>query len=880
MSENNQTIKKNRKKGFFILMFFIFISLMLIITQVSCCLGVNLMEQSVSVSDTIEDPGLRETETAETIPEKSTTLKWPQLHLISKLKVPGQAIDVKAEGGYAYLTNDLGILFIIDVRDKENPVITGKCTGIDAANIVLIQEEYAYVSYTSWMESEEPAGDTAAGSEEGGPDIYSICGFKIINIEDKRNPYIAGDYISGQYQKKSVQDLHIDGDYAYLNTTLLYTDRSDSRFELIDIKNKKRPELIGSCEIEGQPNGLFVQGDYAYLNNTYYDFQKKEYRDTSNFFVIDIKSKKSPRVINSCEVPANSWSVYVRDDKAYLTSSVFDPGSQDYINSVLQIVDITDPDNPEVLGKCGITGGAWEIDSKDDYLLISNNEGGVSAVDISDSSNPSVVSVINTSGNSYDIAISGDYGYIADGFGGLKIIGLQKKEEGEGMILEEQEYDENRAPVAALEVFGDETEGGYYVKNNPVFLSAIDSYDPDDDKIEFAWQINDIDIIDNYSSSSMINMVYENYGIDSAISEKGDEVVCFFENPGKYELSLTVEDGNLSDIEKVTIEITDQIPVINPIKEHTFDVEIECIMLNNSDILLKDIECFLKTPQSYYPYQLVNSVEASTSDADEVFDGSRNLITHLEYDKSLTVGEGEELKASIISNVSMYEYDFKNINTKGLDYAQDDMDLINYTGEDLFIDIDDPVIITAAKKAVGNETDPVDIARKLYFYVINKLYYDFPRAEEEDYEFMNASEILKTGKGVCADYAILYTALLRASGIPSRIVAGIPVMLTLKQKDNELDVGHAWVEVKLPGYGWVPVDITQEYGFMNIDYFLNLSTEKGTSFLYERQTMDPENYYFDGFLYDWDETETPDVKQSLIFRVKNLELDDILSFNS
>ena len=37
----------------------------------------------------------------------------PNSYLVSKLKVPGQAIDVDISGNYAYLTNDLGVLYVI-----------------------------------------------------------------------------------------------------------------------------------------------------------------------------------------------------------------------------------------------------------------------------------------------------------------------------------------------------------------------------------------------------------------------------------------------------------------------------------------------------------------------------------------------------------------------------------------------------------------------------------------------------------------------------------------------------------------------------------------------------------------------------------------------
>ncbi|MBA7495138.1 hypothetical protein ES702_05717 [subsurface metagenome] len=160
--------------------------------------------------------------------------------------------------------------------------------------------------------------------------------------------------------------------------------------------------------------------------------------------------------------------------------------------------------------------------------------------------------------------------------------------------------------------------------------------------------------------------------------------------------------------------------------------------------------------------------------------------------------------------------------------------------------------------------------------MVDNLYYDFPRAEEEDYEFLYASEILERRKGVCADYAILYTALLRSAGIPARLAAGIPVYTILFEEEKEIDVGHAWVEVKLPGYGWIPIDITVEDNFMSENYYLDITMEKGPGYLYENTTMDPWSYYYDGFIFSWDSTEIPETEQEFYFRVIGLDLKDII----
>ncbi|GAI70947.1 unnamed protein product, partial [marine sediment metagenome] len=88
------------------------------------------------------------------------------------------------------------------------------------------------------------------------------------------------------------------------------------------------------------------------------------------------------------------------------------------------------------------------------------------------------------------------------------------------------------------------------------------------------------------------------------------------------------------------------------------------------------------------------------------------------------------------------------IESSNLSYNEGDEDLEIYTTDDLFVDSDNPKIYNTAKSLIKDETRPIEIAKILYNYVVRNLYYDFPRAEEEDYEFLYASEILERGKGV------------------------------------------------------------------------------------------------------------------------------------
>ena len=71
--------------------------------------------------------------------------------------------------------------------------------------------------------------------------------------------------------------------------------------------------------------------------------------------------------------------------------------------------------------------------------------------------------------------------------------------------------------------------------------------------------------------------------------------------------------------------------------------------------------------------------------------------------------------------------------------------------------------------------------------------------------------LFETRRGYCEHFASSFTVLMRAAGIPARVVVGyqggevnpLSRHLTVRQSN-----AHAWSEVLLPGEGWVRVDPT------------------------------------------------------------------------
>ncbi len=737
-----------------------------------------------------------------------------------QLKIPGQAIDVDLRGTYAYLTDDLGQMYIIDFSDKREPRIVGKLRDIHSANIVIVQDDFAYISFTSW------------NSEPGR--LFTECGFKIIDIKRPESPRTVGQYLSGSGTEKWVQVMFIQKDYAYINSTEILEGKKVSQLEIVDISDKKNPKLVSCMGIEGQPWSVYVQGDYAYINSTIYD-NRLPLGQEGRFFVVDISSKENPRITGSCRVPESSAGMHIDSNYAYISSNTleFESGQAE---SYLQIVDIKDKNNPRPIGKCTIPGQGWEVDKVSNYILVSDLSGGVHAVDISHKESPKLVDSFYTSGTSYDINVEGNYGYIADGFSGLVVLALSGGERMHDAAAGEI----NRAPYASFEIFGDKTCPEQFQAGVPIYFSAGPSYGLDGSPLSYSWDVEGSE--------------YE-----------GEEISHVFNLPGIYEIRLAASDGELTGEFAENLIISENKNCIVPLHKDSLEVEIEYTLANLGQGEIKDIQCFISVPQTYEPFQTISEIRVQKGDYQVIYDQNFNKMLHIDYG-DLVVKEAGEATVLVTLDVEMISFEYADIDYSSLYYEPGDSDLILYTMADLYIDSDHPVIIKKAESIIRGETRPVVIMELLYYYVANLLRYDFRRAEDPRYPLMYASEIIRERKGVCADYAILYTALLRASGIPSRIASGIPIYAA-QLEGGQISIGHAWVEVKIPQFGWVPVDITMEDSFMAPDKNMNLAIERGPGFLHRNMTMDWPSYYFDGFAYSWEGEDIPEIEQSLSYRV-------------
>jgi len=128
-------------------------------------------------------------------------------------------------------------------------------------------------------------------------------------------------------------------------------------------------------------------------------------------------------------------------------------------------------------------------------------------------------------------------------------------------------------------------------------------------------------------------------------------------------------------------------------------------------------------------------------------------------------------------------------------------DLESYLAGDISIPVFDQRIQQKAREIVGEESDLWKRALKIHSFVYNHL-------EKDAYVSLpDALEALQTGKGDCNEHSVLYTALARAAGIPTRMVVGLVYSDHFYNGGSPGFYYHAWVEV-FTGYNWVSIDPT------------------------------------------------------------------------
>lgn len=115
-------------------------------------------------------------------------------------------------------------------------------------------------------------------------------------------------------------------------------------------------------------------------------------------------------------------------------------------------------------------------------------------------------------------------------------------------------------------------------------------------------------------------------------------------------------------------------------------------------------------------------------------------------------------------------------------------------GRGVWIDLEHPTIVSkSAELMTAAGGDYLEYARLCGNWVVEYLTYQSPHANT------SLADIITSRLGDCGCHSGLVVALLRRGGVPARMILA-----------RKPDTGHAWLELYLERYGWIPYEVTYE----------------------------------------------------------------------
>lgn len=180
-----------------------------------------------------------------------------------------------------------------------------------------------------------------------------------------------------------------------------------------------------------------------------------------------------------------------------------------------------------------------------------------------------------------------------------------------------------------------------------------------------------------------------------------------------------------------------------------------------------------------------------------------------------------------------------------------------YTAPDSCIPSGDAVLVQLAKTIVGRETNPYKQALLIYNYMLE----NYRLLNQLQPKEISSTNLMDSLQGDAYDFAIIFTALCRATGIPALPVSGI---LVDNAKNGQ---NHWWSEIYLENFGWLPVDVAMAAG-LNFD--LPSEIENPREFYFGNLDL-----YHIAFSRGWNEIHPTIITNKTVYRPKTYGLQSI-----
>jgi hypothetical protein len=224
--------------------------------------------------------------------------------IVSQLST-GAASDVAVSGNYAYLAGDDG-LRVLDVTDPLHPTIVGSVAMPAPSSGLAVSESHAYVAVGNF-------------------------GLQVVDVGNPENPWIAGSVDTAL----PALNVAVSGSHVYVGEE----DAPDAALQIVDVANPLAPRVVdGIAGHDINARGVAISG--SVVGFTF----ENHYVQGSGIWLLDGTNPMPPPLLGRLSMPGGSVTdMAISGDLGYAIARVAG-------ESELQVLDLTDPQNPEILG--------------------------------------------------------------------------------------------------------------------------------------------------------------------------------------------------------------------------------------------------------------------------------------------------------------------------------------------------------------------------------------------------------------------------------------------------------------------------------------------------------------------------------------------------
>lgn len=364
----------------------------------------------------------------------------------------GGAIDrVEISGSLVYVSRESGNrLYIVDISTPETPVVTGSADLPGTPHGMSVDGPYTYLSLNNgfavvdvadpaapFVTASIPGWTLAFGMDVSGPHAF-VAGGTLIHVVDISDPY--DPTIVTSVPADFAYDIELAGDRAFVSEYL-------NGLLVLDISDPTLPTFVGAIPTKGNDaTGLDVDANRVYV---------AAYVSGLQIIGFDAVAPP-PALVGSTTIAGDAACLASADHitcvgadglQVFDTSDAYDPvlvgelavatpiedidisGTRAYVatSTALQIVDLTDPSMPQVLGSHVTPGLKTAVEVAGPWALLARYQalgGGwyLDTIDVSDPASPSVAGTVPL-GSLADLAADGTWAYTPGGFtGALRVI--------------------------------------------------------------------------------------------------------------------------------------------------------------------------------------------------------------------------------------------------------------------------------------------------------------------------------------------------------------------------------------------------------------------------------------------------------------------------